>query len=70
MFDYADVITPGEVAGFLAEAKTDDICVLDVRQQCNFTDYMILATGRSHRHINAAARGLAYQVCWAALVVW
>ena len=46
----------------LVAAKADDVCILDVSSQCSFTEHMVLATGRSHRHIQAAAAAVAYQV--------
>lgn len=47
----------------LVAAKADDVCILDVSDQCSFTEHMVLATGRSHRHIQAAAAAVAHQVC-------
>ena len=46
----------------LMAAKADDVVVLDVAELCNFTEHMVLATGRSHRHIQAAAQAVAHQV--------
>ena len=43
------------------EAKTQDVCVIDVRHICMFADFMVLATGRSHRHVYAAASGVGWQ---------
>ncbi len=51
-----------QIANMLVAAKTDDVCILDVSNQCSFTEHMVLATGRSHRHIQAAASAVAYQV--------
>jgi ribosome-associated protein len=42
------------IAG-LEEAKAQDIKVMDVRGLTNVTDFMILATGTSSRHVNAVA---------------
>ncbi|GBE08902.1 ribosomal silencing factor RsfS [bacterium BMS3Bbin11] len=42
------------VAG-LEEAKVQDIKVMDVRGLTDITDFMILATGTSSRHVNAIA---------------
>lgn len=52
-----------QIANMLVAAKADDVCILDVSNQCSFTEHMVLATGRSHRHIQAAASAVAYQVC-------
>ena len=51
-----------QIANMLVAAKADDVCILDVSSQCSFTEHMVLATGRSHRHIQAAASAVAYQV--------
>ncbi|KAL0033504.1 hypothetical protein WJX77_012578 [Trebouxia sp. C0004] len=59
---YAKIASPMEIAKMLVAAKTDDVCILDVSNQCSFTEHMVLATGRSHRHIQAAASAVAYQM--------
>ncbi len=51
-----------QIANMLVAAKTDDVCILDVSNRCSFTEHMVLATARSHRHIQAAASAVAYQV--------
>lgn len=35
----------------LADAKGQDIRVLDVRKVTDFTDYMVIASGTSNRHV-------------------
>ena len=57
-----------QVADMLVAAKTDDVCILDVSTLCSFTEHMVLATGRSHRHIQAAAQAVAHQVCQEQLI--
>lgn len=57
-----DHMTGLQIANMLVAAKADDVCILDVSSQCSFTEHMVLATGRSHRHIQAAAAAVAYQV--------
>ena len=52
-----------QIADMLVAAKADDVCILDVSSLCGFTEHMVLATGRSHRHIQAAAHAVAHQVC-------
>lgn len=43
------------VQAVLDERKGHNITVLDVRGKTSVTDYMVLATGTSDRHINALA---------------
>jgi ribosome-associated protein len=44
-----------EIVQALADAKGQDIKVLDVRQVTDFTDYMIIASGTSSRHVQTLA---------------
>lgn len=39
----------------LEDLKGVEIRVLDVRGRCNFTDFMVLASGTSDRHVTALA---------------
>jgi len=39
----------------LEDAKARDIAVLDVRKVSDFTDYMVIATGTSNRHVQSTA---------------
>ena len=48
----------------LVEARCDDVAVLDVRpRECSFTDFFVLATGRSAQHVFTAAHAVKYAVC-------
>ena len=42
----------------VSDAKGQDISVLDVRRLTDITDYMIIASGASTRHVNGIARKL------------
>ena len=44
-----------EIVQALVDAKGQDIKVLDVRQVTDFTDYMIIASGTSSRHVQTLA---------------
>ena len=39
----------------LSEAKAEDIRQLDVRKLTDITDFMVIASGTSHRHVHAIA---------------
>jgi ribosomal silencing factor RsfS len=56
------VLVMMQLAGWLSEAKTEAVQVLDVRGFCEFADYFVLATGRSHQHVHSAASGVCWQV--------
>jgi ribosome-associated protein len=43
------------ILGALDEAKAEDICQLDVRKLTDITDFMVIASGTSHRHVHAMA---------------
>ena len=39
----------------LDENKAEDISELDLKEKCSFTDFMVVASGRSARHVAALA---------------
>jgi ribosome-associated protein len=45
-----------EIYQALVDAKGQDIKVLDVRKVTDFTDYMIIASGTSSRHVQTLAQ--------------
>lgn len=46
----------------LADAKAEDVQVLDVRNLTDITDYMIVASGNSDRHVSAIANQVSVQM--------
>lgn len=47
------------VVAALDDVKAQDIVVLDVRDQTTVTDFMIVASGTSNRHVKALADAVA-----------
>ncbi len=43
------------VAHWLDEAKAEDVVTIDLRGKSSIGDYMVVATGRSDRHVGAIA---------------
>ena len=39
----------------LEDAKAEDIVTIDIRNKSSLGDYMVVTTGRSHRHVGAIA---------------
>jgi ribosome-associated protein len=50
------------VSGALDDLKADDVHVLDVRHLTTVTDTMVIASGRSDRHVRAIAGAVVDQV--------
>ncbi|KAH7570453.1 hypothetical protein JRO89_XS05G0108600 [Xanthoceras sorbifolium] len=50
-----------EVEKVLSDVKADNVKVIPVGEQCDWTDFMVIATGRSTWHVRNIARALAYK---------
>jgi ribosome-associated protein len=46
------------IAGWLDDAKAEDIVAIDIAAKSSIGDYMIVATGRTDRHVSAIAEQL------------
>lgn len=51
-----------QVAQWLVDAKANNVIIIDVQTVCSFAEHLVLATGRSHRHVFTAASGVRWQV--------
>ena len=51
-----------QIVDILMDAHAMDICVIDVTDSARFTDYFILANGRSERHLRALAGAVLQEV--------
>jgi len=56
-----------EVVDLLEDEKAQDICVIRVLPELKYVDFMVLATGRSTRHIRAMAAYIKWVVGWFSL---
>jgi ribosome-associated protein len=50
---------PHSIVDVLEEKKGEDILLLDIQNQVNFTDYFIVCSGTSDRMLNALADAVA-----------
>ena len=45
----------GHIAAWLDDAKAENVSVIDIRGKSSIGDYMVIASGRSDRHVGAIA---------------
>lgn len=50
------------VLGQLDDVKAEDIKVIDVHKKTDITDYMVIATGKSQRHVKSLAEHVVEEV--------
>ncbi|XP_068640553.1 protein Iojap-related, mitochondrial [Aristolochia californica] len=50
-----------EVEKVLSDVKADDVKVIPVGDRCDWTDFMVIATGRSNWHVKNIAQALIYK---------
>tara|TARA_R110001592_G_scaffold91754_3_gene268259 strand:- start:48401 stop:48754 length:354 start_codon:yes stop_codon:yes gene_type:complete len=46
----------------LEDLKADNICVIDVKDKTSVTDFMVVASGTSTRHVRSVAENLVTEV--------
>jgi ribosome-associated protein len=49
------------ILGLLDEIKAKDVLCIDVKEKTSVTDYMIIASGTSSRHLNSIAEHVALE---------
>lgn len=59
MTSYSSEILKDQIRNLIDDAKGADIRVLDVRKISDVTDYMIVASGTSSRHVSSVADRVA-----------
>lgn len=50
-----------DVEKVLSDVRADDVKVIPVGKQCDWTDFMVVATGRSTWHVKNIAQALIYK---------
>lgn len=46
----------------LEDLKAESICILDVKDKTSITDYMVVASGTSNRHVRSLAENLVIEI--------
>eukprot|EP00854_Cymbomonas_tetramitiformis_P000512 gene512-906_t len=60
---YAFAVSPEEVGSLLLKARIKGICIMYLREEeCHYTRAFVIGTGRSARHLFAAANAVGYLV--------
>ena len=60
--NYVKAFDPDELVQLLVRARGIDVMAINVREQCTWTDYLILATARSEHHLKALAGAVLHAV--------
>jgi len=50
------------ILGSLEDSKAEDLISIDIAQKSSLGDYMVVASGRSHRHVGAIAEHLLHDL--------
>lgn len=56
-----ELLSLAEVEKILNDVGADDVKVIKTPERCEFTDYMVIATGRSPWHVRNISQALIYQ---------
>ena len=54
--------SPYDLAKMLVDARADDVVIIDVNGKCAFTDYMVIASARSHQLVQILAGAVLHEV--------
>ncbi|KAI3467670.1 hypothetical protein Pfo_024333 [Paulownia fortunei] len=57
-----ELLSLAEVEKILNDVGADDVQVIPAPSRCEFTDYMVIATGRSPWHVRNISQALVYKV--------
>ncbi|XVE74825.1 hypothetical protein DITRI_Ditri12bG0049400 [Diplodiscus trichospermus] len=57
-----ELLSLQEVEKILSDVRADDVTVIPVGEQCDWADFMVIATGRSSWHVKNIAQALVYKV--------
>ncbi|XVF43774.1 hypothetical protein PTKIN_Ptkin02bG0067300 [Pterospermum kingtungense] len=57
-----ELLSLQEVEKVLSDVRADDVTVVPVGNQCDWADFMVIATGRSSWHVKNIAQALIYKV--------